>query len=286
MPELPEVESVRRGLLDANLDANVVDVWRSDKALRQVAHGATQQSLQKIVGRTFGQLERRGKYLIWHIEGEPELSLIVHLGMSGRCGVSTPEIKHPLHTHLVVDFADGRQLRYVDPRRFGMLCLLHRSDLSCFEPIQKMGPEPWSVELDGEAFHQRLQSRSRPIRDVLLDQQIIAGIGNIYAVESLHAARIHPMCPANRVSSPQARLLLESLRDILERAIVNGGTTLKDFRNVSGEVGKNQDDLHVYGRAGKPCPRCGTALVGETHSGRSYVYCPLEQNGQAPTSIS
>lgn len=276
MPELPEVESVRRGLVRARLREPVVSVWRSAKDLRIGAHWRRElENLDCLVGAIPGRIHRRGKYILWHMDsadGEP-LALLIHLGMSGRCGVARPEQPRVTHTHLVVEFGDGRQLRFVDPRRFGGLRAGPRRDVYETDPIASLGPEPLSRAFDGEALRDALGRSKRPIRDALLDQRAVAGIGNIYAVEACFEARVHPLRPAQRLSRATWGKLADALVAVLRRGIENGGTTLKDFRNVVGEVGRNQDDLRVYGRAGQPCPRCGRALRSFVSQARSGVYC-------------
>lgn len=276
MPELPEVESVRRGLLRARLRAPVRSVWRSSQNLRIGAHWRrANERLELLQGATPGTVKRRGKYLLWHMhgEGEHELVLLIHLGMSGRCGVARPEQPRLVHTHLVLDFADDRELRFVDPRRFGGLRAGTVDAIYGSEPISSLGPEPLERGFDGTTLERALGRSDRALRDALLDQRAVAGIGNIYALEACFDAGLHPLLPARRLSSSAWQRLADALQAGLRRGIDNGGTTLKDFRNVTGEVGRNQDDLRVYGRSGEPCPVCANLLVGFVHQGRGGVFC-------------
>lgn len=278
MPELPEVESVRRGLVAAQLRAPVIALWRSPAKLRVGKHWQ-EENLERLLGATPGAVGRRGKYILWSFAGADaaELGLVIHLGMSGRCGVATVEQPRVLHTHLVLGFADGRELRFVDPRRFGGLRAGPLAELRAAPPIGELGPEPLEPGFSGEVLERALGSSARPIRDALLDQSAVAGLGNIYAVEALFLAGIHPLLEARRLHRSAWDRLAGTVVDVLRQGIANGGTTLKDFRNVVGEVGRNQDDLRVYGRAGEPCPRCGHALVGFVSGGRSGAYCPKDQ---------
>ena len=272
MPELPEVESVRRGLVEAGLTAPVEAVWRSPEKLR--IDGA----LDALVGATPGTLRRRGKYLIWGMHaGERALGLLIHLGMSGRCGVARPTDPRPAHTHAVLRFADGRELRYVDPRRFGGLRVALLADLYRQAPLADLGPEPLDPGFDGAVLAARLGRSDRALRDALLDQRAVAGVGNIYAIEALFLAGLHPLTAARALHPSAWQRLAEALVAVLRQGIDNGGTSLKDFRNVTGEVGRNQDDLRVYGREGEPCPRCGRPLRGFVSAGRSGVFCPHDQ---------
>lgn len=276
MPELPEVESVRRGIARARLREPIVDVWRSSLALRVGKHWRrADEHLQQLHGARPGPIKRRGKYLLWHMHGADarELVLLIHLGMSGRCGVTRAARERVAHTHLVLRFADDRELRFVDPRRFGGLRAGTVESIYGRDPIASLGPEPLDRGFGGPTLERALGRSDRALRDALLDQQAVAGIGNIYALEACFDARLHPLLPARRLGPTAWQRLADALQAVLRRGIDNGGTTLKDFRNVTGEVGRNQDDLRVYGRGGEPCPICGTALMAFVHQGRGGVFC-------------
>ncbi|MEZ4380204.1 MAG: bifunctional DNA-formamidopyrimidine glycosylase/DNA-(apurinic or apyrimidinic site) lyase [Nannocystaceae bacterium] len=274
MPELPEVESVRRGLVEADLRAPVESIYRSRKRLRYSS------SPNRLLGARPGALDRRGKYILWAFDGEGDerLGLLLHLGMSGRCGVAAADKPRVAHTHLILSFADGRELRFVDPRRFGGFEVAPLAELYARPPIANLGPEPLDPGFSGELLAARVGASKRAIRDALLDQRAVAGIGNIYALEALFEAGIHPLIEASRLRASAWERLAAALQRVLRRGIANGGTTLKDFRNVVGAVGRNQDDLRVYGRADEPCPTCGRALKGFVSGGRSGVYCPYDQS--------
>jgi formamidopyrimidine-DNA glycosylase len=277
MPELPEVESVRRGLVAARVREPIREVWRSPASLRIGADWRRdKENLEILAGATPGRVHRRGKYLLWHMLDvrERELVLLIHLGMSGRCGIARAELPRVAHTHLVLDFADGRQLRFVDPRRFGGLRAGLADEIYAANPIASLGPEPLNRDFDGETLARALGRSDRALRDALLDQRAVAGIGNIYALEACFEARLHPLLPARRLAPSAWQRLAEAIQAVLRRGIANGGTTLKDFRNVTGDVGRNQDDLRVYGRAEQPCPICAAPLRGFVHQGRSGVFCP------------
>ena len=276
MPELPEVESVRRGLVAARVRAPITEVWRSPQRLRIGAHWKRElEQLEILEGATPGKVRRRGKYLLWHMAGADgdELALLIHLGMSGRCGIADASKPRVDHTHLVLEFEDRRQLRFVDPRRFGGLRAGPADTIYASEPIVSLGPEPLDRGFDGETLARALGHSQRALRDALLDQHAVAGIGNIYALEACFEAGLHPLLPARRLAPSAWQRLADALVAALRRGIDNGGTTLKDFRNVTGKVGRNQDDLRVYGRAIQPCPVCATPLEGFTHQGRSGVFC-------------
>jgi formamidopyrimidine-DNA glycosylase len=277
MPELPEVESVRRGLVKARVRAPITELWRSPQSLRIGAEWRrAKENLAILRGATPGRVRRRGKYLLWHMAGadQRELVLLIHLGMSGRCGIASADRDRVAHTHLIVDFADGRQLRFVDPRRFGGLRAGPRETIYETEPIASLGPEPLARDFNGETLARALGHSDRALRDALLDQRAVAGVGNIYALEACFDARLHPLLPARRLAPSAWERLADAVRAALRRGIENGGTTLKDFRNVTGQVGRNQDDLRVYGRGGLPCPACSTPLRAFVHQARSGVFCP------------
>ncbi len=286
MPELPEVESVRRGLAAARVRAPVRTLWRSEHRLRIGKHWR-EENLEVLVGARPGPVRRRGKHIIWEFfsrssasnaeKQKPALGLLIHLGMSGRCGIARSAEPRARHTHMMLRFEDDRELRFVDPRRFGGLRAGTLAKLRAAPPLSTLGIEPLDPAFCGAELQTRLGASKRAIRDALLDQHAVAGIGNIYAVEALFIAKIHPLTRATRIRPTAWERLAKALVQVLEQGIANGGTTLKDFRNVVGEVGRNQDDLSVYGRAGQPCPSCGRPLEGFTHGGRSGVLCPVDQ---------
>ncbi len=279
MPELPEVESVRQGLARARITGPITELWRSELNLRTGEYWRRErESLERLMGAMPGPVRRRGKYLIWHFSrAEKEMGLVIHLGMSGRCGIVQASAPSAKHTHLRVCFADGRELRFVDPRRFGGLRAGSLPGLYEDGPLSRLGPEPLASGFDGSVLMGSLGRSTRGLRDALLDQRAVAGIGNIYAVEALFEAKLHPLLACDRLAQSAWQRLADALQRVLRRSIKNGGTTLKDFRKVDGEVGRNQEDLRVYGRAQQPCPCCSTALVAFVSAGRSGARCKLCQ---------
>lgn len=278
MPELPEVECVRRGLARAKLRAPINDIWRSDKLLRTGAHWR-RENLHLLQGRSPAALRRRGKFLVWTFElpdAEP-VGLVVHLGMTGRLVLSSPEVEHEPHTHLVLDFEDGRQVRFVDPRRFGGLRTDQLDELHASPPLCDLGPEPLGSTFGSEVLQTRGGRSARAIRDVLLDQRVVAGLGNIYVLEALYRAGVHPLVAARRLRPSAWDRLAVAIGEVLRQGIRNGGTTFRDYRGADGRRGRNQRALRVYGRAGEECDGCGATLEGFVLGGRSGVYCPREQ---------
>lgn len=281
MPELPEVECVRRGLVAAQLQAPITHVYRSAKALRTGAHYRPER-VRSLVGHRLGRVWRRGKFLLLDFDqaaeaAGPPLTLLVHLGMSGRLAVVEDGVQMEPHTHLRLAFADARELRFVDARRFGALRVCPRAEVTDRPPVRDLGPEPLDPSFDGTRLAARAARARRAIRDVLLDQAAVAGVGNIYVSEALFEARVHPLTPAHRLGPVTYDRLASAIRDVLRQAVDRGGTTLRDYRDAAGARGENQHHLRVYGRANQPCPACGEPLTGFVHGGRSGVFCPRDQ---------
>ncbi|HEX3151409.1 MAG TPA: bifunctional DNA-formamidopyrimidine glycosylase/DNA-(apurinic or apyrimidinic site) lyase [Gemmataceae bacterium] len=263
MPELPEVETVASHLREHLIGRTVVGLVRSQKNLRQKWLNSWKP---KILGRRVVAIDRRGKWLL--VELDDAGHLMVHLGMSGQLAVKDPSDQVDQHTHLVVHLDDQHELRFRDPRRFGSVSYFSdRAECDRYLAV-RLGPEPWNVVLS--TFQAALNGTRRSIKAVLLDQTLIAGVGNIYADEASFAARVDPKRAGNSLRPNEARRLLSSIRRVLDQAIRNGGTTFDGV--YSG--GRNQHKLKAYGRTGEPCPRCGTAIECVRLAGRSTHYCP------------
>jgi formamidopyrimidine-DNA glycosylase len=278
MPELPEVESVRRGLVRARLCAPVVKIWRSRKPLR-IGAVWRRENLRILAGSRPTRLQRRGKYIVWEFESPDaqSLGLVVHLGMTGRLVLEPGEAPKVDHTHFVLRFADDREVRFVDPRRFGGLRAGPLEELRNGEPLCDLGPEPLSRGFDAEVLRERAGTSRRVIRDVLLDQRVVAGVGNIYALEALFEAGVHPLQGADALTPEAWARIVEAVKGVLRQGIRNGGTTLRDYRNATGGRGRNQTTLAVYGRGGQPCSRCGTIIEAFVHGNRGGAACPRDQ---------
>ncbi len=262
MPELPEVESVRRQLAPELAGRRVVEVWTDPIPTVPREFVAA----ERAIGRTIESVGRRGKFLLSPLDGG--LELIMHLGMTGsfRFGLDDPYVR----ARLWLD--DGRMLAFRDPRRFGRIAVVDAGDYSTIPTLAALGPEPLSDEFDAEAFADALASTTAPIKPYLLSQRPVAGVGNIYADEALWRARIHPM--SRRVGRARALVLRDAIRDVLAQAVDNEGTTFRDYRMLDGESGGNAPSLIAYGRGGQPCPRCGTPLRKIFLGGRGTTYCP------------
>ncbi len=277
MPELPEVETVRRGLESRLIDATVADVIVRDRRLRWpvAADFETQLRGQRIVA-----IERRSKYLLFRLTSGNDTeksTLLAHLGMTGSFVVHSAgsPLAYQSHDHVDVVLTGRREslvLRYNDPRRFGSMH--HFTGLDAEQPLlAHLGPEPLTDQLTGEYLYQQTRRRTVAIKQALMDNTLVVGVGNIYANESLFRAGIHPDRAANRVSLARYKRLVFEVKAVLAEAIAAGGSTLRDFVNAAGEPGYFQFDYFVYGRGGQPCKVCGTLLKLMRHGGRATVFC-------------
>ncbi|MEO6359946.1 MAG: bifunctional DNA-formamidopyrimidine glycosylase/DNA-(apurinic or apyrimidinic site) lyase, partial [Sphingomicrobium sp.] len=262
--ELPEVETTVRGLAQVLQGRRIerVEVRRAD--LRR----AFPEDLgQRLTGARVTALRRRAKYGL--IDSDRCDTMVFHLGMSGRWRIDPLDIGP--HDHLLLTTDEGRVLALNDPRRFGSVDLVLTQDLATFTPLAMLGPEP--MDLDARELKRRLVGRSAPIKLLLLDQRIIAGLGNIYVCEALHRARINPNRAAGQVSLERLKRLVPAIHDVLAEAIDAGGSTLRDFASPDGELGYFSKRFSVYDRAGADCA-CGGTVKRIPQGGRSTFYCP------------
>lgn len=260
MPELPEVETVRRMLAPVVTGRRLLGLEHDDPDRYAAAEAA--------VGRRVRALRRRGKYLIFALEGR--LELIVHLGMSGSL-----RLDEGTHTRARLEF-EGAAVFFNDPRRFGKLRAVPAGDYRGLPTLARMGPEPLARTFTARVFAVRLARTARPLKPALLSQEPVAGLGNIYADEALWKARLHPARPANALAPDEVRRLHRAVRAVLRRAVERGGSTLGDgaYARPDGEPGYFQIEHAVYGRAGEACPRCGRTIERFVLGGRSTHVCP------------
>jgi formamidopyrimidine-DNA glycosylase len=280
MPELPEVETVRRTLAPA-IGMRVTEVCTSGKPLRLNQPVDRDRLASTAQGRRIEDVRRWGKYLLIDFVSGP-CSVLVHLGMSGRLRLMKPAVARPLHTHVIFGLTGRggkRELRYSDPRRFGQVTWVERGAEREHPALARLGIDPLLGELDGAYLYEHARGSRRTLKTFLLDQSVIAGMGNIYASEALWQAGLHPAARAHRLGRGRAEVLARAVREVLERALDNGGTTLRDFVNADGVAGSHAHYLWVYDRAGQPCvrPRCGQAIRRTVIQGRSTYHCPACQ---------
>lgn len=267
MPELPEVETARRGIKPYLLGKRVTAVTVRERRLRWPIPPAL---LRELPGQRIAEIARRGKYLLLHTQAG---TAILHLGMSGSLRVlskDTPAQKHD-HVDLVLD--SGRLLRLRDPRRFGAL-LWTRGDAERHTLLKDLGPEPLGTAFDGGYLFEASRGRKVAIKNFLMNSHVVVGVGNIYASESLHLAGIHPERMAGKVTRERYGLLAKSIKKVLTAAIKAGGTTLRDFTQEDGEPGYFYLKLRVYDREGKACKRCGGTIVAKVTGQRMTYFCP------------
>ncbi len=271
MPELPEVETVRRGLARELVGQRVHGVTVSGA---RTVRRHPPEGLSVLVGTRIERIDRYGKYLV--VRASRGVDCVIHLRMSGQLRIHDPSDPCAPHTHAVIDLGD-RELRFVDPRTFGEL-FVPVASLPDGRPAElgALGPDALDAPLEPAAVHALLQVRRSPLKSVLLDQRVIAGIGNIYADEICFAARLSPRRLSGRVTRPGADRLVGAIASVLTAAVAAGGSTLRDarYRGVRGESGGFQEHHAVYARAGAPCPECGTPIRGVRIGGRSAHFCP------------
>jgi formamidopyrimidine-DNA glycosylase len=269
VPELPEVETIVADLRPHLTGLTIVSCDLLFPTI--VRHPEPEAFIDSVAGRRIAAVRRRGKYIL--IDLENEVLLIVHLGMTGQLRLVDPLTPLQKHTHAVFGLDDGRHLRYRDPRRFGRLLLGTEESLLSAKKLPRLGPEPIDPSFAAEELYRSLRKRRTSLKAVLLDQRAIAGVGNIYADESLHRARLRPDRLAGSLSRKSAQRLHESLRFSLLMAIQNRGSSVDTYRDAWGEIGGQQEKLLVYGRAGEPCFTCGRPLALIRIAGRSTVFC-------------
>lgn len=272
MPELPEVETVRRTLVPA-LGARIVAVWDSGRGLH-MGRKPPRKRLGALVGATITKLRRHGKYLL--IDTDTPNTLLVHLGMTGRLVITAKTATRAKHTHVVLDLGD-RELRFVDARRFGQIDVVDRAHERDHEGLAVLGPDALVDGFDGAYLFERSRGKQATMKAFVLDQGVIAGVGNIYASEALWRAKLRPTRRANRLTAAGAETLAAAIHEVFERALTKGGTSLRDFVAANGAEGQNADYLWVYDRAGEPCPRCKAKIKRTVLQGRATYYCPTCQ---------
>lgn len=291
MPELPEVETVRLGLTGVLAGRRIA---RAEAHRPDLRVPLPENFAGRLEGRRIEALERRAKYLLIHLDDG--WTWIVHLGMSGRMTTgrvgALPSID--IHDHVVIATEDGAEVRFRDPRRFGLMTLVRTGEASAHPLLAGLGPEPLSEGFDGRVLAAALKGRRSPIKAALLDQRIVAGLGNIYVCEALFQAGISPKRLAGRVQGARVDALVVAIKAVLKRAIAAGGSSLRDHRQPSGELGYFQHSFTVYDREGKPCPGCQCAVATEedaasgkrtkpggiqriVQGGRSTFYCRHRQ---------
>ena len=275
MPELPEVETTLRGVRPYLEGQRIERLIVREPRLRLPI---PEQMPQQVAGQTIGPLSRRGKYLLIALERG---TLLVHLGMSGSLRIVADGAPPKPHDHLELALVGGRALRYHDPRRFGIF--IWEPDpaetlLTAHPLLRDLGPEPLDDAFSGDHLYTASRSRRGPVKSFVMDASVVVGVGNIYASESLFLAGIHPARASNRIGPERYRRLADIIRQVLRASIEQGGTTLRDFVNESGNPGYFAQSLRVYGRTGEPCRVCGTLIRQQRIGQRSSFFCSYCQH--------
>ncbi len=285
MPELPEVETVRRGLQPALEGARLVRVEARRPDLR---FPLPPRFAERLAGARVEALERRAKYLLARLDtGE---TLVMHLGMTGRFEIEGADRSRPgrfrqaapaedKHAHVLFETDTGKRITFFDARRFGYMDLIPTAELPEHPWFKGLGPEPLGEDLDAGHLARAFAGRIQNVKATLLDQRVVAGLGNIYVCEALYRAHVSPTTPAGRLSRPRLQALVAAIRKVLQEAIVAGGSTLRDYAGADGALGYFQHAFRVYGREGQACltPGCGGVVRRKVQGGRSTFYCPICQ---------
>ncbi|MBR2215072.1 MAG: bifunctional DNA-formamidopyrimidine glycosylase/DNA-(apurinic or apyrimidinic site) lyase [Selenomonadaceae bacterium] len=270
MPEMPEVEVIRRSL-EGYLRGRTIQ--KSEVLLpRQVKRPETAEFIKRVQGETIEEVGRRGKYLIMKLSGDTDL--IVHLRMTGRLVFSPEGEVKDSHPRLIFHLDGGAKLIYGDTRTLGAVYALKPEEKEIVKGLATMGPEPLTPEFTPEYLAEIFKKRATKIKSALLNQSLIGGIGNIYADEALFLARIHPEREAKTLSSPELTKLHEAINQVIGEGLADGGTTFRDYQNADGGQGSHQEKLRVYNRKGKSCPLCGQPIEKIVVGGRGTHFCP------------
>lgn len=270
MPELPEVEITRLGISPFLLDQTITDLVVRHQQLRL----AIQPDLRQLcVGKQIKAISRRAKYLLFDLS---EGYLLNHLGMSGHLHIVRQDVAAGKHDHVDFILSNGKVLRYNDPRRFGLWLYIEKNPEQ-HPLLAHLGPEPFSREFNPEYLSARAHSKIQTMKAFIMRNDIVVGVGNIYATESLFYAGIHPLTPASQTTYDEFAKLVSSITQVLQQAINAGGTTLRDFYSAEGKPGYFTNKLQVYGRKNLPCYQCGTTIETLTIAGRNSAYCPVCQ---------
>ncbi|WP_029893459.1 bifunctional DNA-formamidopyrimidine glycosylase/DNA-(apurinic or apyrimidinic site) lyase [Desulfohalovibrio reitneri] len=271
MPELPEVETIARGLAPLVVGRTIE---AAEVTWAKSCGGCAETFASRVVGRRIEGVRRRGKMLLVDLDRG---MLVAHLKMTGRLWVPPEDFQADNHTHIKMRLSGGVPLHFRDVRKFGWLRCLSTGELAAMDLYRTMGPEP--LELDAAGFRKLFAGRRGAVKALLLNQKVIAGVGNIYADEALFTAKIRPDAKADRLSAKRLDRLYAALRAALEQGIAENGASFRDYVNARGDAGSFQNSFQVYGKKGHPCPRCQAELQAATVAGRTSTYCPRCQKG-------
>ncbi|WP_119317885.1 DNA-formamidopyrimidine glycosylase [Companilactobacillus formosensis] len=269
MPEMPEVETVRRGLISQVKGKKITHV---EIRYPKLITGNVDQFIEFVTGATITDVGRRAKFLLIHLDNG--YTIISHLRMEGRYKISNDPRAIDKHSHAIFTLDNGQKMIYNDVRKFGRMQLWNTDDLSNNKSIQKLGPEPLSKDFTFENLKPRIIRHRKDVKTVLLDQSVMSGLGNIYVDEVLWKVKIHPETPANHLTDEDIQRIIEASNEEMRQAIQAGGSTVRSYIDANGHKGNMQNSLKVYGKEGTPCPRCGTKIEKIKVGGRGTHFCP------------
>ncbi|GEN57324.1 formamidopyrimidine-DNA glycosylase [Halolactibacillus alkaliphilus] len=273
MPELPEVETVRRTLEPLIINKKIKNVTvRYPKMIKKPDDALVFSAF--LENQTFREIKRRGKFLLFILD---DLEFVSHLRMEGKFGVYDDQTPLNKHTHVIFSFTDGTSLQYNDVRKFGTMHLFKKGEALDRLPMKQIGVDLYLDAVDIERLYPKINKSTRAIKNILLDQQLIAGLGNIYVDETLFRAKVHPMTRGHLLTYDEVYRLLIEAEKVIHQAVKHGGTTIRSYTNGRGEMGMFQQTLYVYGQTGVPCSVCSTAIEKTKVSGRGTHYCPVCQ---------
>lgn len=267
MPELPEVETVKNGLLRKVKNRKIIScnvLWPGI-----IASPDKETFIKNIANETINDITRRGKFIIFRLD---KYFLISHLRMEGKYFIKEQNEPYTKHDHIIFSLDNHQELRYNDTRKFGKMYLVTKDKLE-LTPLSKLGLEPWDKHLTTTYLKEKL-NKKKPIKTLLLDQTIIAGIGNIYADEILYLSQINPQTQGTKLTTKNLSAIIKNTQEILEKSIKKGGTTIHTYTSVDGITGLFQQELLVHGKENQPCPKCHTKILKTTINGRGTYYCP------------
>lgn len=286
MPELPEVETIRRGLSPYVQNTTITNIIVRQSSLRW----PVPKNLKSLlINHKITLIDRRAKYLLFSISSLENSKnsrdtrdntkgfLAIHLGMSGKLLLVTPETPLQKHDHVDIILDNNKIIRFNDPRRFGSILWLN-SNISEHERFKHLGPEPLTNDFNVKYIKQKIKAKQTPIKNFIMDNKIVVGVGNIYATEALFYSKISPIKPVSEINDDKWQILVKEIKRILKKAIKSGGTTLKDFAKTDGKPGYFKQELAVYGRSGEKCITCNSLLESIRQQGRTTVYCSTCQN--------
>ncbi|ALB29191.1 DNA-formamidopyrimidine glycosylase [Companilactobacillus heilongjiangensis] len=269
MPEMPEVETVRRGLISQVKGRKITNV---EIRYQNLITGDVDQFKEFVTGTTITDIGRRAKFLLIHLDNG--YTIISHLRMEGRYKISADPSAIDKHSHAIFTLDNGQKMIYNDVRKFGRMQLWNTDDLENNKSIQKLGPEPLSAAFTFNNLKPRIMRHRKDIKTVLLDQSVMSGLGNIYVDEVLWKVKIHPETPADHLNDTDIQNIIEVSNGEMEKAIASGGSTVRSYVDATGHKGNMQNSLKVYGKEGTPCPRCGTDIEKIKVGGRGTHFCP------------